>query len=37
MAVDGCLEAIRKVTDKNGLPVGRITEVSVPGWYFYQP
>lgn len=30
-------EAIRKVADVNGLPVGRITEVSVLDPYFYQP
>ena len=30
-------EAIRKVADRNGLPVGRITEVSVLYPYFYQP
>jgi hypothetical protein len=30
-------EAIRKVADRNGLPVGRITEVSVLDPYFYQP
>jgi len=30
-------EAIRKVADRNGLPVGRITEVSVLEPYFYQP
>jgi Protein of unknown function (DUF4242) len=28
-------EAIRKVADRNGLPVGRITEVSVLDPYFY--
>jgi len=28
-------EAIRKVADANGLPVGRITEVSVLAPYFY--
>jgi hypothetical protein len=30
-------EAIRKVAERNGLPVGRITEVSVLDPYFYQP
>lgn len=30
-------EAIRKVADRNGLPVMRITEVSVLNPYFYQP
>ena len=30
-------EAIRKVADRNGLPVGRISEVSVLDPYFYQP
>jgi len=30
-------EAIRKVADRNGLPVGRITEVKVLDPYFYQP
>ena len=30
-------EAIRKVADRNGLPVSRITEVSVLDPYFYQP
>ena len=30
-------EAIRKVADRNTLPVGRITEVSVLDPYFYQP
>jgi hypothetical protein len=30
-------EAIRKVADRNGLPVNRITEVSVLDPYFYQP
>jgi hypothetical protein len=30
-------EAIRKVADRNGLPVGRITEVTVLDPYFYQP
>ena len=30
-------EAIRKVADRNGLPVGRITEVSLLDPYFYQP
>ena len=30
-------EAIRKVADRNSLPVGRITEVSVLDPYFYQP
>lgn len=29
-------EAIRKVAERNGLPVGRITEVSVLDPYFYQ-
>jgi hypothetical protein len=29
-------EAIRKVADRNGLPVGRITQVSVLDPYFYQ-
>jgi hypothetical protein len=29
-------EAIRKVADRNGLPVGRITEVRVLDPYFYQ-
>ena len=28
-------EAIRKVADRNGLPVGRITEVNVLDPYFY--
>lgn len=30
-------ETVRKVADANGLPVGRITEVSVLDPYFYQP
>jgi hypothetical protein len=30
-------EAIRMVADRNGLPVDRITEVSVLDPYFYQP
>jgi len=30
-------EAIRKVADRNGLPVGRITEVKVLDPYFYAP
>jgi Protein of unknown function (DUF4242) len=30
-------EAIRKVADRNSLPVGRITEVTVLDPYFYQP
>ncbi len=30
-------EAIRKVAERNGLPVDRITEVSVLDPYFYQP
>jgi Protein of unknown function (DUF4242) len=30
-------EAIRKVADRNGLPVNRITEVRVLDPYFYQP
>lgn len=30
-------EAIRKVADRNGLPVGRITEVGVLDPYFYKP
>jgi len=30
-------EAIRKVADRNRLPVSRITEVSVLDPYFYQP
>jgi Protein of unknown function (DUF4242) len=30
-------EAIRKVAERNGLPVSRITEVSVLDPYFYQP
>lgn len=30
-------EAIRKVADRNMLPVGRITEVSVLDPYFYRP
>ncbi len=30
-------EAIRKVADRNTLPVGRITEVSVLDPYFYRP
>lgn len=30
-------ESIRKVAERNGLPVGRITEVSVLDPYFYQP
>jgi hypothetical protein len=29
-------EAIRKVADRNGLPVGRITQVSVLDPYFYR-
>ena len=30
-------EAIRKVADRNHLPVGRITEVTVLDPYFYKP
>jgi Protein of unknown function (DUF4242) len=30
-------DSIRKVADRNGLPVNRITEVSVLDPYFYQP
>jgi hypothetical protein len=30
-------ESIRKVADRNRLPVNRITEVSVLDPYFYQP
>lgn len=30
-------DAIRKVADRNGLPVNRITEVSVLDPYFYSP
>lgn len=30
-------ESIRKVADRNGLPVHRITEVNVLDPYFYQP
>jgi hypothetical protein len=30
-------EAIRNVADRNGLPVGRITEVGVLDPYFYRP
>jgi hypothetical protein len=30
-------EAIRTVADRNGLPLSRITEVSVLDPYFYQP
>jgi len=30
-------EAIRQVAERNGLPVGRITEVNVLDPYFYQP
>ena len=30
-------EAIRKVADRNGLPVGRITQVTLLDPYFYQP
>lgn len=30
-------EAIRKVADRNQLPVSRITEVSVLNPYFYRP
>lgn len=30
-------EAIRKVAERNGLPVSRITEVSVLDPYFYRP
>ena len=30
-------EAIRKVAERNGLPVTRITEVSVLDPYFYRP
>ncbi|WP_077038415.1 DUF4242 domain-containing protein [Pelomonas sp. KK5] len=30
-------EAIRQVADRNGLPVGRITEVSVLDPYAYRP
>ena len=29
-------EAIRKVADRNGLPVGRITQVNVLDPYFYR-
>ena len=30
-------EAIRKVAERNGLPVDRITEVTVLDPYFYRP
>ena len=30
-------ESIRKVAERNGLPVSRITEVSVLDPYFYRP
>jgi hypothetical protein len=30
-------ETIRKVAERNGLPIGRITEVSVLDPYFYRP
>ena len=30
-------EAIRKVAERNGLPVNRITEVTVLDPYFYRP
>lgn len=30
-------ESIRNVADRNGLPVGRITEVTVLDPYFYKP
>jgi Protein of unknown function (DUF4242) len=30
-------EAIRKVGERNGLPVGRITQVTLLDPYFYQP
>lgn len=30
-------EAIRQVAERNGLPVGRITEVGVLDPYFYRP
>ncbi len=30
-------EAIRKVAERNGLPVGSITEVNVLDPYFYRP
>ena len=30
-------EAIRRVAERNGLPVNRITEVRVLSPYFYQP
>ena len=30
-------ESIRKVADRNGLPVDRITEVNVLDPYFYRP
>lgn len=30
-------EAIRQVGERNGLPVGRITQVSVLDPYFYRP
>ncbi len=30
-------ESIRKVADRSGLPVGRITEVNVLDPYFYRP
>ncbi len=30
-------ELIRRVADRNGLPVGRITEVTVLDPYFYKP
>ena len=29
-------EAVRKVADRNGLPVGRVTQVNVLDPYFYQ-
>jgi len=30
-------EAIRRVAERNGLPVNRITEVTVLDPYFYRP
>jgi len=33
----GVPEAIRKAAERSGLPVGRITEVSVLDLCFYQP
>lgn len=30
-------ETVRKVAERNGLPVGRITEVNVLDPYFYRP